>query len=159
MIAPQPVFAKHVGLAMRLTSFTDFGLRALMRIASEPDRVHSTAEIAAEFRISRNHLTKAMAALAAAGFVETRRGTGGGAVLGQPAESLRLGDVVAVLERGAALVECFAKDGGACVITPTCRLKGMLAGAEARFIAELNRYSLADCALPPRGGTDHVEQR
>ncbi|WP_422368574.1 Rrf2 family transcriptional regulator [Pelagibius sp.] len=138
---------------MRLTSFTDFGLRALMRMAGEPDRTHSTAEIAAEFGISRNHLTKVMAALAAAGFVETRRGTGGGAVLGRPAERLRLGDIVAVLERGAVLVECFAEDGGACIITPTCRLKGILAGAEARFIADLNRYSLADCALPPKGAT------
>ena len=146
-------------LPMRLTSFTDFGLRALMRIASQPGRVHSTAEIAAEFHISRNHLTKAMAALAAAGFVETRRGTGGGAVLGKPAESLRLGDVVAALARGAALVECLAEDGGTCVITPTCRLKGILAGAEARFIADLNRYSLVDCALPPRTESRHVDQR
>lgn len=144
---------------MRLTSFTDFGLRALMRMASAPNTVHSTTEIAAEFGISRNHLTKAMAALAAAGFVETRRGTGGGAILRMPAESLRLGDVVAVLERGAALVECFAKDGGACVITPTCRLKGILAGAEARFIADLNRFSLADCALPAKSEKRQVSQR
>ena len=144
---------------MRLTSFTDLGLRALMRMASEPNEVHSTAEIAAEFGISRNHLTKAMAALAAAGFVETRRGTGGGAVLGKPAESLRLGDVIAVLERGAALVECFAKDGGACVISPTCRLKGILAGAEARFIVDLNRSSLADCVLPTNSRQRLVDQR
>ena len=144
---------------MRLMNFTDFGLRALMRMASEPTAVHSTAEIAAEFGISRNHLTKAMAALAAAGFVETRRGTGGGAILRKPAESLRLGDIVAVLEQGAAVVECFAKDGGACVITPSCRLKGILAGAEARFIADLNRYSLADCALPARPDKRPVDER
>ncbi|MGH9811067.1 MAG: Rrf2 family transcriptional regulator, partial [Terriglobia bacterium] len=34
---------------MRLTTFTDFGLRALMRLAGEPDRPFSTGEIAAEF--------------------------------------------------------------------------------------------------------------
>lgn len=139
---------------MRLTSFTDFGLRALMRIASAPERPHSTAEIATEFGISRNHLTKAISALAAAGFVETRRGAGGGAVLAQPADRMRLGDIVAVLERGTALVECFAKDGGACAVTPSCRLKGILAGAEARFIDDLNHYSLADCALPPIRNAD-----
>ncbi|MEM7445889.1 MAG: Rrf2 family transcriptional regulator [Pseudomonadota bacterium] len=135
---------------MRLTSFTDFGLRALMRLASAPDRLHSTAEIAAEFGISRNHLTKAIAALADAGFVETRRGMGGGAVLARPAETLRIGDVVATLEGNSALVECFSANGGACVITPICQLKGMLAGAKARFIEDLNRYTLADCALPRR---------
>lgn len=132
---------------MRLTSFTDFGLRALMRMAAEPERAHSTAEIAAEFGISRNHLTKSIATLAAAGIVKTRRGTGGGALLAERPDQLRLGDIVAVLERRSALVECFARDGGACAITPTCRLKGILGGARARFIEELNAYTLADCAL------------
>ncbi|WP_136658938.1 Rrf2 family transcriptional regulator [Nitratireductor sp. XY-223] len=135
---------------MRLTRFTDFGLRALMRMASEPERAYSTAEIAGEFGISRNHLTKTIAALAAAGIVETRRGTGGGAVLARPPAKLRLGDIVGVLEQKSAMVECFSTDGGACVITPTCRLKGILSGARSRFLNDLNAYTLADCALPPK---------
>lgn len=137
---------------MRLTRFTDFGLRALMRMASEPERAHSTAEIADEFGISRNHLTKTIAALAAAGIVETRRGTGGGAVLARDPDRLRLGEIVQVLERKSALVECFAADGGACVITPTCRLRGILSGARSSFLKDLNAYTLADCALPPKTG-------
>lgn len=144
---------------MRLTSFTDFALRALMRIASDPNRSHSTAEIADEFGISRNHLTKAVATLAAAGIVETRRGTGGGAVLAKPAEHLKLGDIVAVLEQGSALVECFQPQGNLCVITPTCRLKGALSGAKQRFIEELNGYSLADIALPAGFEAHHDNQR
>jgi Rrf2 family nitric oxide-sensitive transcriptional repressor len=133
---------------MRLTSFTDFGLRALMRMASDPDRAFSTAELAEEFGVSRNHLTKAIAALANAGFVQTRRGGGGGARLARPAAEIGLGDVVRVLERGQPLVECFQADGGACTITDQCRLKGFLAGAEQAFLADLDRRSLADCALP-----------
>ena len=132
---------------MRLTQFTDFGLRACMRMASEPDRAFSSAELADEFGISRNHLAKAIAALSAAGIVETRRGTGGGARLAGPAEDFSLGRVVEILERGNALVECFQENRGACVITPTCRLKGILARARRQFIAELDQYTLADCAL------------
>lgn len=49
---------------MRLTSFTDLGLRALMRLASAPDRAFSTADLADEFALSRNHLTKIVATLA-----------------------------------------------------------------------------------------------
>jgi len=135
---------------MRLTSFTDFGLRALMRMASDPDRPYSTAEIANEFGISRNHLAKAMGTLAAAGIIKTRRGQGGGAVLGRPASKLRLGDIVAVLEQRSAIVECFAQNGGTCAVTPVCRLRSILGGAKARFIADLNQFSLADCALPPK---------
>ncbi len=144
---------------MRLTRFSDFGLRALMRMASDPERPYSTAEIAEEFGISRHHLTKTIAALATAGIVETRRGTGGGAVLAHPPGDLRLGDIVAVLERNSVLVECFAPDGGACVITPTCRLKVMLSKARAQFIESLNAHTLADCALPPKPppGGDQLE--
>ncbi len=131
---------------MRLTTFTDFGLRALMRIASDPSRSFSTAEIADEFGISRNHLAKAVAALANAGVLTTRRGHEGGAQLAHPAAEIRLGDVVRVLETGSALVECFAA-GGACRITPQCRLKGFLQEGEQAFLAALDARTLADCAL------------
>lgn len=133
---------------MRLTSFTDYGLRALMRIASDTTRAWSTAEIADEFGISRNHLTKAMALLASEGFLATRRGGGGGAMLARPADTISIGDVVRVLERGQSLVECFQADGGACCITPVCQLKGMLADAEQAFLAQLDQQRLSDCALP-----------
>lgn len=130
---------------MRLTSFTDFGLRVLMRMASEPDRGFTAAELADEFRISRNHLAKVVSALSAGGYLETRRGGGGGAILARPPEAIRLGNVVALLEAGQALVECFLPGGNACTLTPHCLLKARLAQAEAAFIADLNRSTLADC--------------
>ena len=132
---------------MRLTSFTDFGLRALMRMAANPERVYSTAEIAAEFNLSRNHLTKIIATLAQAGIVTTRRGGGGGAMLTRSPQDIRLGDIVRVLEAGQPLVECFAADGGACSIDRHCRLKARLRAAETRFLADLDRSTLADVAL------------
>ena len=134
---------------MRLTSFTDFGLRALMRMASEPDRAFSTADLAAEFDLSRNHLPKIMAALAQAGIVTTRRGGGGGAVLARAPGDIRLGEAVRLLEAGQPLVECFQASGGDCSITGCCRLKARLRNAEAAFLADLDRSTLADLALPP----------
>ena len=138
---------------MRLTSFTDFGLRALMRMASQPDRAFSTADLADEFGLSRHHLTKIMAALAQAGIVTTRRGAGGGAMLARPPAQIRLGDVVRLLETGQPLVECFAASGGSCSLTGCCRLKARLRGAEAAFLADLDRSSLADVALATKEGT------
>jgi Rrf2 family nitric oxide-sensitive transcriptional repressor len=133
---------------MRLTTFTDFGLRALMRLAGEPDRSFSTSEIAAEFGISRNHLTKVIGDLAAAGFVSTQRGAGGGFRLSRPARSIPLGEVVRALEARHALVECFREDGGNCVLTPRCRLKAKLASAREAFLRDLDRTMLAECAYP-----------
>lgn len=134
---------------MRLTSFTDYGLRVLMRMAGAPERPFTTAELADEFQVSRNHLAKVISALAGAGYLETRRGGGGGAMLARPAGDIRLGDVVARLEADQALVECFAASGNACTLTPRCRLKARLAHAEAAFIADLNRSTLADCVYRP----------
>lgn len=133
---------------MRLTSFTDYGLRMLMRMASAPETAFSTAELADEFGLSRNHLTKIMQHLARGGIVETRRGGGGGAVLRQDPANIRLGDIVRLLEQGQALVECFGADGGDCTIDGCCRLKSRLRQAEARFLNDLNRSTLADIALP-----------
>lgn len=134
---------------MRLTSFTDYGLRVLMRLAGETDRAFTTAELADEFRVSRNHLAKVISTLAGAGYLETRRGGGGGARLARPASDIRLGDVVAVLEADQALVECFAPGGMACTLIPGCRLKARLAHAEAAFLADLNSSTLADCVFRP----------
>lgn len=133
---------------MRLTTFTDYGLRMLMRLASEPGRAFSTADLAEEFGLSRNHLAKIMQHLAHAGFVETRRGGGGGAVLARPADRIRLGNVIDLLEEGQPLVECFGTDGGDCSLDGQCRLKARLRSAERAFLADLDRSTLADIALP-----------
>jgi Rrf2 family transcriptional regulator, nitric oxide-sensitive transcriptional repressor len=135
---------------MRLTSFTDYGLRALMRMAGEPERAFSTAELAQEFGLSRNHLTKIIQRLATGGIVSTRRGSGGGATLACDPGEIRLGAVVRLLEQGQALVECFALGGGDCTIKGCCRLMGRLRSAEAAFLAELDQSTLADVALPRR---------
>jgi len=132
---------------MRLTSFTDYGLRMLMRMASAPDRAFSTAELAEEFGLSRNHLSKIIQQLGRGGIVETRRGGGGGAVLCRDPSDIRLGDVVRLLEQGQALVSCFTPGGGDCSIEGCCRLKARLWQAEARFLEDLNRSTLADIAL------------
>ena len=134
---------------MRLTSFTDYGLRMLMRMASAPDEALSTAALAEELGLSRNHLSKIMQRLAGAGLIATRRGGGGGAVLARPAGEIRLGEVVRQLEQGHSLVECLRADGGACSLDGRCRLKGRLRSAEAAFLADLDRSTLADIALPP----------
>jgi Rrf2 family nitric oxide-sensitive transcriptional repressor len=134
---------------MRLTSFTDYGLRVLMRLAGAPGRAFTTAALAAEFRVSRNHLAKVVSTLAAAGLLDTRRGGGGGAMLAVRPEDIRLGDVVAMLEADQALVECFATGGAACTLMPQCRLKTRLAEAEAAFIRDLNHSTLADCVYRP----------
>lgn len=58
---------------MRLTAFTDHGLRVLVRMAGAPDRAFTAAALADEAHLSRNHLARVISALAGAGLVRTRR--------------------------------------------------------------------------------------
>ena len=134
---------------MRLTAFTDYGLRVLMRLAGEPERALTTEQLAREFQVSRHHLVKVVQELASGGFVVTQRGGGGGVRLARPARAIRIGDAVRHMEARHAMVECFRDDGGACVLTPTCRLKGKLAAASRAFLAELDKSTLDDCAVGP----------
>lgn len=133
---------------MRLTAFTDYGLRTLMRLAGDPENEFTTDQIAREFMISRNHLMKVVAQLSAGGFITTQRGIGGGFRLARPASAISIGHVVRHLEARHAIVECFRSDGGACVLSPKCRLKAKLASAAEVFLAELDKTALSECAYP-----------
>lgn len=136
---------------MRPAVSTDYGLRVLMRLADDPDQPSTTVRIAEEFQIPYNHLAKVVQALARGGFVRTQRGSGGGIRLARPPESITLGEVVRYLEQRFALVECFRADGGACLLSPRCRLKPRLAAAREAFLNELDRTTLAECAYPGTG--------
>jgi Rrf2 family transcriptional regulator, nitric oxide-sensitive transcriptional repressor len=138
---------------MRLTMFTDFGLRVLMRLAGQPDRLFTSEQIADEFALSRHHLQKVVRALAEGGFVATVRGAGGGFKLAKDARTITVGSVIRRLEQGQPMVECFRDDGGNCVLTPRCKLKRHLAEAEKRYLDYLETVALADCAYaPPNSG-------
>ncbi|RKF13959.1 Rrf2 family transcriptional regulator [Roseovarius spongiae] len=131
---------------MRLATFTDYGLRILMRLASTPEERLSTADLAAQFEVSQHHLTKVVQDLVRGGFIETRRGSGGGMRLARDPAEIGLGSVVRHLERRFALVECCQANGGNCVLKPRCRLKPRLLAAQDAFLAELDRSTVADCA-------------
>lgn len=130
---------------MRLTAFTDYGLRVLMRLAEEPERTVNSQEIANQHDISRHHLLKVVRDLSDAGFIVTQRGGAGGLRLARPAEEITIGEIVRRLEARHALVECFRADGGNCILNPRCRLKSRLKRAHEAFLADLDCSTLADC--------------
>ncbi|MEH0831935.1 nitric oxide-sensing transcriptional repressor NsrR [Pectobacterium cacticida] len=126
---------------MQLTSFTDYGLRALIYMASLPNgKMTSISEVTEVYGVSRNHMVKIINQLSRAGLVMAVRGKNGGIRLGKPAETIRIGDVVRELEP-LTLVNC---NHDFCHITPACRLKPVLQKAVQNFLYELDQYTLAD---------------
>lgn len=129
---------------MQLTQFTDYGLRSLMYLAAQPDRLCSVREIAEHYGISRNHLVKIVHRLAQLGYVSSSKGKGGGIRLAHDPATLRLGDLVLALEPNMHLVECFDRATNTCTVVSGCRLKHFLADANKAFLQALNQHTLAD---------------
>ncbi len=133
---------------MRLTHFSDYALRLLMYAAARDARLITIEETARTFRISRSHLMKVANLLTRTGYLQAVRGRSGGLTLAKPPEKIGLGAVIRATEPDFALVECFTIDNR-CVISPTCRLRGILQEALEAFAATLDRYTLDDLILHP----------
>jgi len=129
---------------MQLTLFTDYGLRCLMYLAGNPDKLSSVKEISEYYKISLNHLIKVVHRLSQLGYIETSKGKGGGIRLAEGARDLRLGDIVKQLEPNMFMVECFDAATNTCRITQTCHLKHYLFDASNAFIDTLNKHTLGD---------------
>ncbi|AMG59929.1 nitric oxide-sensing transcriptional repressor NsrR [Pantoea vagans] len=124
---------------MQLTSFTDYGLRALIYLAALPEGQQTNiTEVTNTYGLSRNHMVKIINQLSRAGYVAATRGKNGGIRLGMPPRQIVIGDVVRKMEP-LQLVDC-----ASCSITPACRLKQVLHDAVQRFLQELDSYTLAD---------------
>ncbi|MBW3098297.1 Rrf2 family transcriptional regulator [Pseudohoeflea coraliihabitans] len=129
---------------MRLTLHTDYALRMLVYLAINEKQASRVSDVAASYRLSRNHLLKVALNLSRLGYVTTSRGRNGGISLARPACEINLGAVVRAIEEDFSLVECLRADGGSCVIAPVCRLKGVVQQAMQAFLAVLDRYTIAD---------------
>ncbi len=131
---------------MRLTNFTDYALRLLMYAGAHEDRLITIEEVSEVYDISRAHLMKITNTLTRAGFLKAVRGRSGGLTLAKPPRKIRLGDVVRATEPDFALVECFNADNK-CIITRSCRLRGILHEGLGAFNAVFDKYTLADLML------------
>jgi Rrf2 family nitric oxide-sensitive transcriptional repressor len=135
---------------MRLSLFSDYSLRVLM-FAALKGETFSLSEVAEAYDISRHHLVKVVNFLAKVGYLETRRGRGGGIALGMPPEDIHIGMVVRRTEDTPFIVECFDKQHNTCSINGCCRLKGALSQAVNAFYETLDRHTLRDLVTGSAG--------
>jgi len=134
---------------MRLTLHSDYGLRALIFLATAGNEGGTVPKIAEAYGISEHHLRKVIHRLTQAGLIEAVRGRGGGLRLGRPAGEIGVGAVVRLTEPDFALAECMGSEPGRCVIVGACGLQHILTEALAAMFAVLDRHSLADIARAP----------
>ena len=130
---------------MKLTAFTDYSLRVLIYLAADTTRRATIAEIAESFGISGEPPRQGGPLPRQAGLDRHRPRQGRGYLAGDAARRrVSVGKVVRDTEGAAMPAECFSVDGGNCVISDACRLKGVLGEAVKAFYAVLDRYTLED---------------
>ena len=127
---------------MRLSRYTDIGLRALLYVGTRDRRV-SAREVSDAFNVSRDHVTKSLQGLVALGALTSTPGRSGGFTLRRDPREIRLGQIIRDLEPSLALAECFTPDS-TCPMTSSCELASALYQARAAFFDSLDRYSIAD---------------
>lgn len=143
---------------MHITQHTDYALRALIYLGSNPDRLVTILEISERFDVSRTHLMKVVSKLIRAGFIEGIRGKGGGLRLQRAPIEIRIGDVVREMEPDLELAECFGTSSS-CVLNPECKLKHALLNALSAFLASLDSVSLANLLGERESSLLHLLQR
>lgn len=130
---------------MQLTTHTDYALRVLIYLAKHPDRRVTIDELAAFFKISRNHLVKVVHNLGIKGFIRSIRGKGGGLYLARPAEQINIGNVIREMEGHFQIVDCFnTQKAGLCRLYPHCGLTALLGNALEQFLLVLDATTLSE---------------
>lgn len=136
---------------MRLTRFSDIGLRVLIYLERAGERVHpvTVAEIGAQFDLPLNHLVKVVGQLAKLGWVKSMRGRNGGLRLAADPATLTIGQVLRKLEGDEdELIDC---EGSNCALKMDCQLRGMLRAGMRAFYEAMDRYTLADATAGATG--------
>jgi Rrf2 family nitric oxide-sensitive transcriptional repressor len=127
---------------MVLKMQTDYALRALIYLAHVRGQA-PVEEIAAAYRISKDHLAKVVQQLVRLGYVICRPGRHGGVRLVREPRSINCGAVVAEFEGRHGLMPC-VHDPGYCALEPGCVLRGALVAAEEAMYEVLEGLTLAD---------------
>ncbi len=132
---------------MYLTQHTDYALRVLIYTAINDDALVNIGTIADTYGISKSHLMKVVTALVKGGFLTSVRGKGGGLKLAGAPEHVNIGAVVRHMEP-MQMVECMGPNND-CLISPSCRLAGIIGGGINAFLNYLDGFTLADLLNKP----------
>jgi Rrf2 family protein len=90
-----------------LTKKGKYGLKAMAHLAGlEPGAIAQVTEIAETNSISKKFLDHILTELRNAGFVYSKKGRGGGYALARPANEIRLGAIIRVLDGPLAPIAC-----------------------------------------------------
>ncbi|MHB8069004.1 MAG: RrF2 family transcriptional regulator [Desulfobaccales bacterium] len=129
---------------MKLSTRSRYGTRLMLDMAENYNNgpIH-LVKIAQRQGISVKYLEQIIIPLKKAEYVKSVRGPKGGHVLAKPPEDITVGEIVALLEDGASLVEC-SNEESVCVRADICPTRHLWREAAQAMFGKLNSITLAD---------------
>ena len=118
------------------------GVHALALLASEPDVLQTSDDVAGKLNTNPVVIRRVFSLLHQAGLVESQKGPHGGSRLARPAKSITLAEIYSALDGGELFHS--AALGGADTAKTRAKLKDAFADAESALRDELAKTSLGD---------------
>lgn len=147
------------GLKLRISKKGEYGLAALIYIASKPvGRRSFRDEIARHCGIPKNYLARILCRLKDAGILGAVRGANGGYFLKGSPGALALADLLEALEGPICFYRCSAPVPGECPKFWSCSARGALEMIQHSSREWLQGIKLSDL-LPAQQLRIHVEAR
>ncbi len=137
---------------MNVSTKSEYGLRALIYLASSGDREAIPArEIAQSWNVPVKYLEQILKTLKEAGIISGQVGVGGGYRLTRPAALITAGEVIRILDGRLAPMGCVSPfDYEPCEFEPACGLKLLWTRTRAAIVGILDNTTIADLCMPPR---------
>jgi Rrf2 family protein len=135
---------------MQLTKKGEYALRMLIRlgVARRMGRdVVSVSTLAESEKLPFKFLEQILGLLRQEGYVESRRGKQGGAMLARPMEQIKIGDVVRLIDGRLAPIGCASEtdyEKCTCPDETHCGLRMLMIDVRNAISRILDRYTLAD---------------
>lgn len=135
---------------MKLTKRGEYALRTLIRLGiaeRNEEGVLSVSSLALQEKLPFKFLEAILSELRGAGYIASVRGKFGGAKLAKPMKSIRMGDVVRLIDGKLAPIGCASEteyEKCSCPDEQHCGLRMLMIDVRNAIAGILDRYTLAD---------------
>lgn len=132
---------------LRIAKLTDYATVLMVRLAREPARCFSAAQLADELGLPQPTVAKLLKRLLQAQLLASVRGVAGGYSLAHAPRAISVADVVSAIEGPVALTEC-TRGAGNCSLERNCATRANWQLISRAVRVALEAVSLADMAMP-----------
>ncbi|OGP91062.1 MAG: hypothetical protein A2156_06580 [Deltaproteobacteria bacterium RBG_16_48_10] len=137
---------------MKITKKGEYAMRALVDLALNYKRgLRQIQDIVRDEAIPEKFLEQILVVLKNAGFIQSKRGIGGGYSLSKPPGEISLGDVIRLVDGSLAPLGCASTSHTSCPKEVTCGIRSVMVDVTHAAEEILDRVTLEDVCNRTKG--------